>query len=236
MSRSTRPVNPRRGAPMFPFFWRSVSRLVGLAVASSPVLAQVRVENGVVIRADLKASIPASASPLPRPGSGTGLTRVDTPNPAVPTPAFVSAPASSASSPYKRCDTNNVCQTPLLVTQGGLDSTLKWDLNACSVYFPYSEIRVGKSSQPTLRWVLVKDPTDPAKYEFDKSYGIEAFGNEPKTGLFKGFREPSGTAFVYTNLNLKTATISFQPNVWRVDKGGKLVPCNVSDPFVVNEN
>jgi hypothetical protein len=183
--------------------------MAGAAISCCSAYAGTRVENGVVIRTDLKPD----------------LSKVDVkihgPNPLA----------------ERVCDTGDVCQTPVLVSRGGLPEKGPWDLDGCSVYSPYTKISVRSALQPALRWVLVKDPSDKARYVFDATYGIELTGNNPQKDLYKGTVDQSGTVFTWNDLHLRTKTISFFPNVVRVDKDGKVEKkCNAADPDVVNEN
>ena len=192
----------------------AIALMAAAAVFAHAAFAQVRIQNGVVIRPDLKGALIA-----PPPGSGLVI-------------------ESANPSAEMLCRTNNVCQTALLVSPGGLkDDATTWEHDGCSVYWPYSRIKVGSDLQPALRWVLVKDPADPARYVFDATYGIRLKGNDPRVDLFKFTVEQNGTVFTWYNLHFRPWTIQFVPDVWRVGKDGKpSKKCNAGDPDVVNEN
>ena len=196
---------------------RQVLAIAILTAAALPcsVPAQVRVQNGVVIRADLKAD-PFRAASRPE----------------------VAAVAAAAASAVKVCSTDDVCQTPVLVSAGGIDpASGKWSDDGCSAYWPYSTIKVRSALQPALRWVLVSDPGDPAKYAFDASYGIQLTGNTPHLDLYKPTIDATRTAFTWYNLHFRAKTVSFVPVVWRLDKKGDYEKkCNAGDPYVINEN
>jgi hypothetical protein len=187
-----------------------------------PAAAQARFVGNVLVRADLKAPTP------PKTTSGG---------------AFAAAGQGAA---YLTCP-RGVCQTPILVSRGGFtdDKLTKWDPNHCSVYWPYFALKVPKRFQPTMRWVLVKDPDDTAAYSFHATYGIQLVPNpfdptdynDPSQDLFNYRLDArDGTAFVWQNLHTRPTTkiIYFLPVVYKVGSEDK--PCNASDPMVVNES
>lgn len=191
-----------------PVVWKGLVAVLALAVQSAH--GQIRVENGVVIRPDLKASkVDQFGKLLANPNA------------------------------FKQCLTNDVCQTPLLMSPGGLNKDMStWELDGCSVYWPYSQVRIGRGLTPILRWVLVQDPGDTTKYAFDPTWGIQLTGNNPKKDLNKGTADQDGKVFIWSNLHSQKSKveIEFVPNVWRLDKNGKYEKkCNAADPLVVNE-
>lgn len=148
-----------------------------------------------------------------------------------------------------RCDTDSVCQSPLLVSKGGKVQG-QWQAGGCSVYWPYNQIKVAPSRKPTLRWVLVKDPSDNNTYVFHRSAGINLFSTDPnklndrRYDLDREQIEPDRQAFAWQNIHKLPAsqqpgtprTIAFVPVVYRKEPNGDLTQCWTADPDVVNEN
>ena len=189
--------------------------LAGATLFSHAATAQVRIQNGVVIRPDLKGNPPG------------GIRGFD-----------------GGTHTEKLCVTNKPCVTMVLVLRGGLDlsdpNKPKWDPEGCSAYWLYDLIRVRRGLQPVLTWVLVKDPGDSRTYVFHPTYGIQLTGNDPTHDLFKPTVDQNGTVFTWNNLHFdssnKTITIPFLPVVWRIENGKPTKACNAGDPDVVNEN
>ena len=209
---------------LYPFLSRMAGACLLVAILSPGVMAdeQARFVGGVLVRKDL-----TGPPPPPPPSTGVGIE-------SVATGAVLDCP-------------RRVCQTPILVSRGGFtDVALKnWDPDHCSVYWPYYKLNVTKGYQPTLRWVLVKDPADPATYAFHATYGIAlqpnrkdpSDYNDPSQDLYNYHRDAAdGTAFVWQDLHNRPAkkTILFLPTVYRVGDEGR--PCNAGDPVVFNDN
>jgi len=190
----------------------------GLALWPQAATAQWRVENGIVIRPDLKGNPPA--------GGSSDLKGLVT--------------AGRFPATEKLCDSNKPCVTMVLVLRGGVDATdpkkPKWDSDGCSVYWPYDAIRVQRGLQPVLTWMLVKDPGDDRTYAFIPNYGIRVTGNDPTRDLYKPTLDASGMVFTWNNLHFQASKLEFVPNVWRIENGRRTKACNAGDPYVYNDN
>lgn len=142
----------------------------------------------------------------------------------------------------KLCNTNGVCETPLLVFRGGYkQGDPKWYPDDCSVFWPYFQIKVQNGFKPILRWVLVKSPEDKDSYEFHPTRGIRLDKNkqdlENDANLDLAMpRLEAKTAFVWHSLNERKMTVSYTPVVRRINAQGPPTVCNAADPDVVNEN
>lgn len=212
-------------------------KFIGVAVAAL-----------IVVSGNWGAGLAAAQTPITSRGNLVVREDLKGPGPTADRKALAARGGRMANDPaVLLCNQSDVCQSSLLVSRGGYvevaKDTFKWDPQSCSVYWPYYQIKITNGSQPTLRWVLVKDATDDTLYQFDVVKGIDfstddaLFENDPRKDLYQNRRDKSGTAFTWRNLNLRsgTKTLKFYPVVYLME-GGKRVDCNVADPEVVNEN